>query len=270
MNTLIYLTCFFVLGLFTWAAEPMVVAHRGASGEAPENTIPAFELAWKQGADAIEGDFHLTKDGKVVCIHDGNTQKVAGENLVVRNSTLDELKKLDVGLKKGAAFEGTFIPTIAEVFDTIPAKKKIYIEIKCGLEIVIPVLQAVAQSGLKNEQIVFICFNVSVIQAVKARAPQFAAYWLCSVKRNEAGAMTPSLEKALATLQKAKADGMSSSKSGITDEYISGLQRAGFEHHVWTVNEAKTAQWFVDRGSKSVTTDFPGKIKGALKARVTN
>ena len=58
----------------------MVVAHRGASGEAPENTIPAFNLAWKQGADAIEGDFHLTKDGQVVEAA-ANTKKVAWKKL---------------------------------------------------------------------------------------------------------------------------------------------------------------------------------------------
>ena len=58
------------------AAEPFLVAHRGASHDAPENTLPAFELAWKQGADAIEGDFHLTSDGKIVCIHDFDTKRV--------------------------------------------------------------------------------------------------------------------------------------------------------------------------------------------------
>lgn len=52
------------------AAESLIVAHRGASEDAPENTLPAFELAWEQGADAIEGDFHLTADGHVICLHD--------------------------------------------------------------------------------------------------------------------------------------------------------------------------------------------------------
>jgi glycerophosphoryl diester phosphodiesterase len=56
------------------AGEMMIVAHRGASRDAPQNTIPAFKLAWQQGADAIEADFHLTKDGHIVCIHDGNTK----------------------------------------------------------------------------------------------------------------------------------------------------------------------------------------------------
>jgi glycerophosphoryl diester phosphodiesterase len=270
MRVLFYIIIFIGLGQFTLVGKPMVVAHRGASGEAPENTIPAFNLAWKQGADAIEGDFHLTKDGQVVCIHDGNTKKVAGENLVVKNTTLAELKKLDVGFKKGAAFKGTSIPTIEEVFETIPAKKKIYIEIKCGLEIIPPLLREISKSQLKKEQVIFICFDAKVIQAVKMRAPHFKAYWLFNVKRNQDGTFTPSLEEALTTLRKVKADGMSSSRAGINDDFIAKLQMAGFEHHVWTVNETEIAQWFMDRGTRSVTTDFPGKIKGALKEKVSN
>lgn len=248
----------------------MVVAHRGASGEAPENTIPAFNLAWKQGADAIEGDFHLTKDGHVVCIHDANTKKVAGKDLVVRNTTLAELKKLDVGAKKGVAFKGTSIPTIREVFGTIPGKGKIYIEIKCGLEIVLPLLKEVSNSNLEKEQVVFICFDAKVLQAVKMRDPRYKAYWLCRIKRNEVGLITPSLEEVVRTLRRVKADGLGSSRDGITDEFIVRLQVAGFEHHVWTVNDIETAQWFVDRGTRSVTTDFPGKIKGALKPKASN
>ena len=69
------------------AEEPLIVAHRGASRDAPSNTIPAFQLAWKQGADAIEGDFHLSKDGEIVCFHDADTKRVAGTQLVVRQST---------------------------------------------------------------------------------------------------------------------------------------------------------------------------------------
>ena len=268
MRVYFYILIFGVLGQFSLVGKPMVVAHRGASGEAPENTIPAFKLAWRQGADAIEGDFHLTKDGQVVGIHDANTKKVAAKNLVVKNTTLAELKKLDVGIKKGTAFENTSIPTIGEVFKTIPAKKKIYIEIKCGLEIIPPLLREVSKSQLEKEQIVFICFDAKIIGEVKMKAPHFKAYWLSDVKQNKDGSFTPSLEDSLVTLRKVKADGMSSSRSGIDDEFISKLQMAGFEHHVWTVNEIKTAQWFANQGTLSVTTDFPGRIKGALKAKV--
>lgn len=270
MRAHFYILIFGVLGQFALAGTPMIVAHRGASGEAPENTIPAFNLAWKQGADAIEGDFHLTKDGHVVCIHDANTKKVAGKNLVVKDTTLAELKKLDVGIKKGAAFKGTSIPTIGEVFETIPAEKKIYIEIKCGLEIISPLLREVSKSQLKKEQVVFICFNAKIIGAVKMEAPHFKAYWLSNVKQNQDGSFTPSLEDSLATLRKVKADGMSSSSSAVNDKFITKLQMTGFEHHVWTVNEIKVAQWFADQGTQSVTTDFPGRIKGALKAKAPN
>jgi glycerophosphoryl diester phosphodiesterase len=193
---------------------------------------------------------------------------VAAKNLVFKNTTLAELKKLDVGIKKGTAFENTSIPTIGEVFKTIPAKKKIYIEIKCGLEIIPPLLREVSKSQLEKEQIVFICFDAKIIGEVKMKAPHFKGYWLSDVKQNKDGSFTPSLEDSLVTLRKVKADGMSSSRSGIDDEFISKLQMAGFEHHVWTVNEIKTAQWFANQGTLSVTTDFPGRIKGALKAKV--
>jgi len=83
----IFVAAFFLFNISIYAGASIIVAHRGASRDAPENTIPAFKLAWKQGADAIEGDFHLTKDGHIVCIHDGNTENVANTNLVVGEST---------------------------------------------------------------------------------------------------------------------------------------------------------------------------------------
>lgn len=81
------------------------MAHRGASAGAPENTLPAFELAWAYGADAIEGDFHLTADGKIVCIHDDDTEYAAGVMCVVRKSMLTELLELDVGARVGRAVQ---------------------------------------------------------------------------------------------------------------------------------------------------------------------
>ncbi|MCB9949963.1 MAG: hypothetical protein H6824_03175 [Planctomycetaceae bacterium] len=99
-----------------------IVAHRGASYDAPENTLPAFKLAWEKGADAIEGDFYLTKDQQIVCIHDKDTKRT-GKNqpvLTVAESTLAELRKVDVGSWKDAKYKETFIPTIQEVLATVP------------------------------------------------------------------------------------------------------------------------------------------------------
>lgn len=98
----------------------MIVAHRGASRDAPENTLSSFTLAWKLGADAIEGDFRLTKDGHIVCIHDEDTKRVVGRKLIVAESALADLRKLDVGAYYGDDYKDCMIPPIAEVFSTIP------------------------------------------------------------------------------------------------------------------------------------------------------
>jgi glycerophosphoryl diester phosphodiesterase len=242
----------------------MIVAHRGASRDAPENTLPAFRLAWQQGADAIEGDFHLTKDGHIVCIHDKNTKKVAGRNLVVGKSTLDELRKLDVGAYRGRDFEGTVIPTIAEVFSTIPEQKKIYIEIKCGAEIIPALIEEIRKSGLKKEQIVVICFNKKVLQKFKALAPQYKVSWLCGVRRDKSGKMRPSLNEVLTILGQINADGFSSNRNAIDEAFVNGVKENGYEHHVWTVDDAETALRFGRWGSASVTTNVPGHMRKYL------
>ena len=83
------------------AAEPLIVAHRGASFDAPENTLPAFELAWKRGADAVEGDFLLSKDGHIVCVHDKKTKKVADQNLAIRATEVSKCETLlEAGLNE--------------------------------------------------------------------------------------------------------------------------------------------------------------------------
>jgi glycerophosphoryl diester phosphodiesterase len=242
------------------AEEPLIVAHRGASRDAPENTIPAFQLAWEQGADAIEADFHLSKDGEIVCFHDADTKRVAGTQLVVRQSTLAELKQLDVGATHGVAFNGTRIPTIAEVFATIPQGKKIFIEVKCGAEIIPTLLNEIDQSGLTQEQIVVISFNKQVIQQLKIKAPQYKASWLCSFNKQETGEITPSLATVLKTLKQIQADGLSSN-TAVPASVIEAVSQQGYEWHVWTINDLKTARRMQALGVLSITTDVPGTMR---------
>ena len=191
------------------ARGPWVVAHRGASQAAPENTLPAFDLAWALGADAIEGDFYLSKDGVIVCIHDRNTKRVAGTNLVVKDATLGELKGLDVGGWHSAKYKGTRVPTIAEVFETVPRGGKIFIEVKCGVEIVDPLTEAIKASGLRDDQVVVICFTAAVIKGMKAKLPGVKGYWLTSVwKDKKTGELKPTLGSILKTLKRIGADGV--------------------------------------------------------------
>ena len=254
----------FLPSTLTYGEETLIVAHRGASKDTPENTIPAFQLAWKQGADAIEGDFHLTQDGKIVCIHDGNTKKVAGKNLVVRESTLSDLQQLDVGAYRGKDFVGTRVPTIAEVFATVPEQKLIYVEIKCGPEIIPVLLDELQKSNLCNKQIIVISFKKEVIQELKAKAPQYKAYWLSGMKKDQSGNFRPSLETVLATLEAINADGFSSNQNVIDESYIESVIRNGYEYHVWTIDNVKTARRFKKWGAHSITTNVPGLIRKQL------
>ncbi|SVD42108.1 uncharacterized protein METZ01_LOCUS394962, partial [marine metagenome] len=220
----------FISIVFLWKvcwSDPLIVAHRGASHDAPENTLPAFELAWKQGADAIEGDFLLTKDNRIVCIHDGSTKRLADRNLFVRESTLKELRELDVGSWKHEKYKGTKIPTIAEVFATIPGGRKIFVEVKCGPEIIPYLVKEIGKSKLKTEQVVLICFKQEVVKAFKKAMPENKAYWLSSFKQNEEGVWEPSLETVLATLKATNADGLDSHR-GIPADAAKKIMKMGY------------------------------------------
>jgi len=229
----------------------MIVAHRGASRDAPENTIPAFELAWEQGADAIEGDFHITIDGHIVCTHDR-----------IGNATSAELRAQHAQRYSGP-FQGTTIPIISEVFATIPHQKIIYIEIKCGVEIITPLLDEILRSGLTPEQIVIISFRKKVIQELKAQAPQYKAYWLCFFEEQQPGEITPSLETVLGTLKAIQADGLDAN-TAIPESFIEALTKQGYEWHAWTVNNVEEARRVRNLGVDSITTDIPGQIREHL------
>src|SRR5262245_4724666 len=113
------LQSFFVLltfvSMLSAAPKVEIVAHRGASYDAPENTLASLKLAWEQKADASEFDVFLSKDGKIVVIHDADTKRTAGVDKKVVSQTLDELRALDVGSWKNAKFKGEKIPTLDEM-----------------------------------------------------------------------------------------------------------------------------------------------------------
>lgn len=246
-----------------FAGVPRIVAHRGASHDAPENTLPAFELAWKQGADAIEGDFHLTADGRIICIHDPDTERVSGRKLNVKDSTLTELRALDAGAWFHPRWAGTRMPTFGEVAATVPPHGLMYIEIKCGPAMVDRLLKDIEASRLKTAQIVVISFHAPVIREIKRRAPSLKAFWLSSFK--EGRDLDPSVESVLATLRETGADGFSSRADERVDASCTeAIRKAGFEYHCWTVDDPRVAYRFATLGARSITTNRPGLLRQHL------
>ena len=251
------------------AAAQSIVAHRGASREAPENTLAAFELAWERGADAIEGDFRLSADGQIVCIHDGDTQRVAKRKLIVADSSYEQLRSLDVGSWKDSRWVGQRIPTLKQVLQTVPAGKRVLIEIKCGPEIV-PALKQVLNAGWSEIEMVIISFEQDVVAACKQQLPEIDAYWLTSFdKHPKTGVWEPSIETILSVLKATQADGVDcrAEPKACTPELIARIREQGLEWHCWTINDPDLALTFHRLGVDSITTDRPKFLRRHLPSR---
>src|SRR5688572_13467983 len=100
------------------AAAVEIIAHRGASDDAPENSLSAMKLAWEQGADAIELDLWLSRDGKLIVFHDSNTKRIAGVERKISDYTLEEAAQLDVGKWKSPKFAGEKLPSLESILAT--------------------------------------------------------------------------------------------------------------------------------------------------------
>ncbi len=259
----------FALLVQSVAQGQVIVAHRGASYDAPENTISAFKEAWAQGADGVEGDFYVTKDQHIVCIHDKDTKRTAGTNLVVANSTLDELRTLEYGSWKDARFKGEPIPTFADVMAVIPEGKLFVIELKTGPEIV-PLLKA-ELDRLKpaTANLLIIAFNRDTVVAAKKQLPAIRTHWLTGFKQDKAtGAWSPTVDDVAKILQATGADGIGfqGRREVVTAEFLNTLKQRGLrEFHVWTLDEPQDALFYKDLGAIGITTNRPAFIRDSLK-----
>lgn len=266
---------FFLFALFvSLTSSPLtaqeIVAHRGASYDAPENTLAAFRLAWEQNADAIEADFFLSKDEQIVCLHDKTTERLAPKQpkLTVAKSTAEALRRLDVGSWKGARFAGERIPLLHEVLATIPQGKRIFLEIKCGPEIVPHLQRQLKASKLKPEQVVIICFRADVIAACREAMPQHDANWLTSYKQVD-GQWRPASDQVVDTLRETRATGLGSQGNlqVLDADFAKSIRSAKKQLHVWTINGASDARTFKQLGVDSITTDRPAYIRDVLSEK---
>src|SRR5262245_54692411 len=113
----------------------LVIANRGASEEAPENTIAAFELALEQGADAIALDVHLSRDDQLVVIRDFTLERTTDGAGPVRDRSVRELKRLDAGGWRGRRFRGQRIQTLYEVLERFRDRTRVWIELRAGSDL---------------------------------------------------------------------------------------------------------------------------------------
>lgn len=246
----------------------MIVGHRGASHDAPENTLAAFQEAWRQGADGVEGDFHLTQDGHIVCIHDADTARTGGKKLIVASSTLAELRSLEYGGWKGKQFVGEPLPTFSDVLAIVPADKTFVIELKTRPEIVPVLVRELQQVQSALPRLLIIAFDAQTVAACKQQLPDVTAHWLTSYKQNKlTGVFTPTLATIAQTLRDCSADGLGTKgeRQVVNADFMNQLQQRGLkEFHVWTIDDPSEARYFQGLGAIGITTNRPALIRQAL------
>jgi glycerophosphoryl diester phosphodiesterase len=246
-----------------------IVAHRGASEDAPENTVASFNLGWKQQADADELDTYLTKDGECIVIHDANTKRTTGVDGKVAELTLSELRAMDAGSFKGPQWKGEKLPTLAEALATIPDGKCLFIEVKCGPEILPALEKVMTASGKKPEQLAIISFNYDVVKQAKERLPKSPVYLLAGLKKkkdsNEPPA-APSVDELIAKAKAANLDGLDLDyRFAIASEIVAKIKAAGMKLYIWTIDDAEVARKAVAAGVDGITTNRPAWLRAQVE-----
>ena len=245
-----------------------IIAHRGASYDAPENTLASVRLGYEQGADGVEIDIHLTKDNRAAVLHDYDTARVSGAKLVVSNTPLADLQKLNVGAW-GKWTNQPFnekIATLEDVLALVPAGKKLFIEIKTGPEIIPAVAQALKNAKPKPDQLTIITFNYESAKAAKKTFPKLKTYWLVGYAKDKVTGEFPKLDETIAKAKAAGVDGLDLNFNWPLDKTtIAKIKSAGLECHVWTVNDPAKARELATAGVDSITTDRPKWLRDQLK-----
>jgi glycerophosphoryl diester phosphodiesterase len=245
------------------AAE--IIAHRGASHDAPENTVAALRLGWQQSADANELDIHLSKDGQIVVIHDKTTTRTTGVEKAVVDQTLAELRGQDAGTWKGDQWTAEKIPTLAEALATMPDGKRTFIEIKCGREVLPELARVLAASGNKPEQLVIIGFNHRTMAAAKRRFPHLQVYWVVDHKATPPAEEPPTIDELIEKAVSAGFDGLDLNWQFPLDAAsVAHIHRHKLKLFVWTVDDADVAARLATAGVDGITTNRPQWLREQL------
>ncbi|SEA83499.1 glycerophosphoryl diester phosphodiesterase [Thalassobacillus cyri] len=235
------------------------IAHRGASGYAPENTMAAFEKAVEMKADMFELDVQMSKDGELVVIHDTTVDRTTDGTGSVKDLTLEEMKSLDAGSWFSEAFADETIPTLGEVLDEYKGKSGILIELKApslypGIEQkVADELTAHHLDKPENEKIIVQSFDHESVQKFHDILPEVPVGVLLGY--NPEGISDEQLESF-----KKYADYVNPSKSMIDASLIERIHDFNMLTHPWTVRDRESANFLLEVGADGIITDYPDYV----------
>lgn len=228
---------------------PLIIAHRGASADAPENTLAAFHQAGEQNADGIELDVQLSSDGKIIIFHDDDAARVSNGQGKVTDMTLAQLKALDLG-------QGQTVPTLDELFEMLGPTTLYNIEIKDfsvrdrGLETA--VADCVAAHHLESYVLVSSFNPLSVRRAKREFSPATPIGLL-----RETGILAYSYLIA-------RADADHPHHTMVNANYMAWAKKRGQRVNVWTVDDPAEARRLVDLGVDAIITNKPAFLRTQL------
>ncbi|MGC8597730.1 MAG: glycerophosphodiester phosphodiesterase [Thermocladium sp.] len=238
----------------------LVYGHRGARGYAPENTLPSFSLAREMGVDGVELDVHLSRDGEVIVIHDATLNRTTNGDGAVSTLTLNELRKLDAGVKFGDKWRGTRIPTLDEVFTVMGRSVKYKVEIKRGSDqypgIERKVIELVRRHKVDAQ---IISFDFDALETVRKLDGEV------SIGLIFVGRIRWFIEPA----KKLRAQWLHAAHELIDEGGIKEAHANGLMVGSWTVNDEQDAKRLADMGVDDITSDYPDKIIKALRGAKT-
>jgi glycerophosphoryl diester phosphodiesterase len=256
---------------------PIVVGHRGASGELPENTLPAFERALSQGAVMLETDVHLSRDGEVVLSHDPRVDRTTGGSGAIEEYTLAELKRLDAGHRfspdGGASFpqrgKGIQIPTLREALEAFPGIR-FNIEIKQNSPALIEATVGVVAEAARAETTLLAAAEDDTMSALRARLAETglrpamgaAVGDVVGFARAAAAGEAPPPEPMALQIPPTFAG-----NPLVTAELVEFAHRHDVQIHVWTINEADEMRRLLDLGVDAVMSDFPALLRKVVDER---
>jgi glycerophosphoryl diester phosphodiesterase len=236
---------------FETSAE--VMAHRGASAAAPENTIAAIQDAIDAGAHWVEIDVQESADGHVVVIHDSDLKKIGGSALTVAGSTLEQLQQVDIGSWFGQEFSHQRIPTLEEVLKLCKDRINVNIELKYyGKQVRLEerVAEVVERTGMTG-QVMFMSLSYDGIQVLRRLRPDWKVGLLSSV--------------AVGNLANLDVDFLALNGRAASRHMIRQAHKRGKEVMVWTVNDTVAMASMIGRGADGLITDEPALAREVLE-----
>ncbi len=276
--------------------EILNIAHRGASGHAPEETMPAYDKAVELNADWLELDAQLTADGHLVAFHDESVDRTTNAEGPLSDYTLDELQALDAGTwfneanpyRADPAFEGVSVPTLKQIVETHGTDQKYYIEIKspdANPGLTEKLVKFVEKHGLvESDSIVIQSFPQEPLKRVHEMNPDIPLVQLVwyHPKGYEAGAplkewkaVTPAPGE-ITQADLAKIDDYAigigtnmhyKDRRVIDEAFVNSVREAGLGLHVYTIDSIAKMHRLIDWGATGIFTNFPDRLSAAHDVR---